>query len=309
MITKKSNVDSYARTMSVRWLAMCALPMLIVFVFNYLPMFGAIIAFKDYKYNLGILGSPWVGFENFKFFFESDVFFRITWNTLKFNLIFIIGSTVCAILIALFLYQISGRGRTKVFQTILITPHFMSWVVAASMAYAILQPAGGFLNTILTSMGLKAVNWYGEPKAWTPILTIAYLWKTVGMDSIMYYAALMGIDSTYFEAASIDGAGRFKTMRSIILPCLIPLVLTLTILKVGNIFRADFGLFYQLPRNVGTLYEATDVVDTYIYRSMREVGDMGMSSAIGLLQSVVGFVMVMMTNKISKKIDADSGLF
>ena len=309
MTTKKLKPDNYAKTMSVRWLAMCALPMLLVFVFNYLPMFGAIIAFKDYKYNLGILGSPWVGFENFKFFFKSDVFVRITWNTIKFNLIFIVGSTIGAIIVALFLYQVSGRGRTKVFQTILITPHFMSWVVVASMAYAILQPSSGFLNTILMSVGLKLVNWYGEPKVWTPILTTAYLWKTIGMDSIMYYAALMGIDSTYYEAASIDGAGRFRTMRSIILPSLVPLILTLSILKVGNIFRADFGLFYQLPRNIGTLYEATDVVDTYIYRSMREVGDMGMSSAIGLLQSVVGFIMVMLTNHVSKKIDSDSGLF
>jgi len=288
---------------------MCIAPMALVFIFNYLPMFGALIAFKDYKYSLGILGSPWVGFENFEFFFKSDVFLKITSNTLKFNFIFILGNTLGSLLLAMLLYEISGRGRTKIFQTVLITPHFMSWVVVGSMVYAILQPTGGFLNMILKTFGMEAVNWYGEPKAWTPILTITYLWKHTGMDSIIYYAALMGIDSSYSEAARIDGAGRFKVMTKIILPCLVPLILTLTILKVGSIFRADFGLFYQIPRNIGTLYEATDVVDTYIYRSMKDIGDIGMSSAIGLLQSVVGFVLVVVTNKISKKIDPDTGLF
>ncbi len=288
---------------------MCAIPVLLVFVFNYLPMIGTIIAFKDYRYDLGILGSDWVGFKNFEFFFQSNVFARITINTLAYNFAFIIVSTASSILVALLLYEVTSRARTKLFQTILITPHFMSWVVAGSMVYAILQPQNGFLNTILNVFGIESINWYAEPNKWPAILTVTYVWKNVGMDSVIYYAALMGLDASLFEAAKIDGATRTQTTKSIIIPCILNLIVMLTILKVGNIFRADFGMFYQIPRNVSILYEKTDVVDTYIFRSMREVGDMGMSTAIGLLQSVVGFILVLITNWASKKIDEDYGLF
>lgn len=288
---------------------MCAIPVLLVFVFNYLPMIGTIIAFKDYRYDLGILGSDWVGFKNFEFFFQSNVFARITINTLAYNFAFIIVSTASSILVALLLYEVTSRARTKLFQTILITPHFMSWVVAGSMVYAILQPQNGFLNTILNVFGIEGINWYAEPNKWPAILTVTYVWKNVGMDSVIYYAALMGLDASLFEAAKIDGATRTQTTKSIIIPCILNLIVMLTILKVGNIFRADFGMFYQIPRNVSILYEKTDVVDTYIFRSMREVGDMGMSTAIGLLQSVVGFILVLITNWASKKIDEDYGLF
>lgn len=300
---------NYNKHLNRVWLGMCIIPVLWIFLFKYVPMGGLVLAFKNYNYADGIFGSPWVGLDNFKFFFKSDTFLRITWNTLRHNGIFIITTTITSVLVAMLLYQVSGRGRTKLFQTILITPHFMSWVVVASMAYAILQPTGGFLNTILGAFGIEPINWYGEPGKWNYILPVANLWKTVGMDSIMYYAALMGIDSAYIEASKIDGAGRFKIMTKIILPCIVPIMVTLTILKIGSIFRADFGLFYQVPRNIGVLYETTDVVDTYIFRSMRENSDMGMSTAVGLLQSVVGFVLVMVTNKVSKLIDPDGGLF
>lgn len=288
---------------------MCLVPMLLIFVFKYIPMFGIILAFKNYSYNLGILGSPWVGFKNFEFFFKSDAFAMLTWNTIRHNAVFIATGTIAALAVAILLYQVSGRGRKKVFQTILITPHFMSWVVVASMVYALLMPTGGFVNTLLGFFGIKPVNWYGVPEAWNFILPIANIWKIVGMDSIMYYAALMGVDQTIQEAALIDGANRRQTMTKVMLPCIVPMMLTLVILKIGGIFRADFGMFYQLPRDIGVLYPTTDVIDTYIFRSMRAVGDMGMSAAIGLLQSVVGFVLVMLTNSITKKIDPDSGLF
>lgn len=305
---KKRRLSFYQRE-SIPWFIMCAIPVLLVFVFNYLPMIGTIIAFKDYRYDLGILGSNWVGFKNFEFFFQSNVFARITINTLAYNFAFIIVSTVSSILVALLLYEVTSRARTKLFQTILITPHFMSWVVAGSMVYAILQPQNGFLNTILNVFGIESINWYAEPNKWPAILTVTYVWKNVGIDSVIYYAALMGLDASLFEAAKIDGATRTQTTKSIIIPCILNLIVMLTILKVGNIFRADFGMFYQIPRNVSILYEKTDVVDTYIFRSMREVGDMGMSTAIGLLQSVVGFILVLITNWASKKIDEDYGLF
>lgn len=305
---KKRRLSFYQRE-SIPWFIMCAIPVLLVFVFNYLPMIGTIIAFKDYRYDLGILGSNWVGFKNFEFFFQSNVFARITINTLAYNFAFIIVSTASSILVALLLYEVTSRARTKLFQTILITPHFMSWVVAGSMVYAILQPQNGFLNTILNVFGIESINWYAEPNKWPAILTVTYVWKNVGIDSVIYYAALMGLDASLFEAAKIDGATRTQTTKSIIIPCILNLIVMLTILKVGNIFRADFGMFYQIPRNVSILYEKTDVVDTYIFRSMREVGDMGMSTAIGLLQSVVGFILVLVTNWASKKIDEDYGLF
>lgn len=305
---KKRRLSFYQRE-SIPWFIMCAIPVLLVFVFNYLPMIGTIIAFKDYRYDLGILGSNWVGFKNFEFFFQSNVFARITINTLAYNFAFIIVSTASSILVALLLYEVTSRARTKLFQTILITPHFMSWVVAGSMVYAILQPQNGFLNTILNVFGIESINWYAEPNKWPAILTVTYVWKNVGIDSVIYYAALMGLDASLFEAAKIDGATRTQTTKSIIIPCILNLIVMLTILKVGNIFRADFGMFYQIPRNVSILYEKTDVVDTYIFRSMREVGDMGMSTAIGLLQSVVGFILVLITNWASKKIDEDYGLF
>lgn len=308
-IRRKPKEGDITKRISRAWLCMCLVPMLLIFVFKYIPMFGIILAFKNYSYNLGILGSPWVGFKNFEFFFKSDAFTMLTWNTIRHNAVFIVTGTVAALAVAILLYQVSGRGRKKVFQTILITPHFMSWVVVASMVYALLMPTGGFVNTLLGFFGIKPVNWYGVPEAWNFILPIANIWKIVGMDSIMYYAALMGVDQAIQEAALIDGANRRQTMTKVMLPCIVPMMLTLVILKIGGIFRADFGMFYQLPRDIGVLYPTTDVIDTYIFRSMRAVGDMGMSAAIGLLQSVVGFVLVMLTNSITKKIDPDSGLF
>lgn len=309
IIKQKPKEGVIAKRISRVWLLMCLVPVLLLFVFKYIPMFGIILAFKNYSYNLGILKSPWVGLKNFEFFFQSDAFTMLTWNTLRHNIVFIVTGTLAALVVAILLYQVSGRGRTKVFQTILITPHFMSWVVVASMVYALLMPTGGFVNTILGFFGVEPVNWYGSPRAWNVILPIANIWKIVGMDSIMYYAALMGVDQAIQEAAYIDGANRRQTMTKVMLPCIVPMMLTLIILKVGNIFRADFGMFYQLPRDIGVLYPTTDVIDTYIFRTMRSVGDMGMSAAIGLLQSVVGFVLVMLTNAITKKIDPDSGLF
>lgn len=293
----------------IQMYSLLAIPAVLVFIFSYLPMGGIIIAFKDYKYNLGILGSEWVGINNFRFFFESDVFTRITWNTIYMNFLFIIIGTFVAVFIAVMLFELKSRNVTKVFQTVLITPNFISWVVAAYMVFAFLNTQYGIVNVIRENMGLEKIDWYSEPKYWPAILVIANVWKHMGMNSVMYYAGLMGIDTSLFEAAEVDGANKFKVIIHIIVPMLVPLITILTILNIGNIFRADFGLFYNVPRNVGLLYKTTDVIDTYIFRTMREVGDMGMSSAVGLLQSCVGFVMVMLTNYASKKINPDNALF
>ena len=289
--------------------SMCSIAMISVLIFNYLPMAGIVLAFKNYKYSKGIFGSEWVGFENFEYFFKSNDFVTITRNTLLLNSIFIVTGIMAALFVAIMLYYVKSRTKTKIFQTILITPHFLSWVVVAYMVFAILNPSYGVLNTILENFGIAKIDWYSKPEAWPVILTIFSVWKHVGMDSVVYYAALMGIDDSILEAADVDGASKARKTFSIILPTLITLITILTILKIGNIFRADFGLFYQLTRDVGALYSTTDVIDTYIFRTMRVIGDMGMGSAVGLIQSLVGFVLVIATNAAAKKIDPETSLF
>ena len=306
-LSKKKFLGMRKRTLQLYLMGL--IPILLVVLFSYVPMFGIIIAFKNYNYSKGILGSDWVGIKNFEFFFKSNDFTRIVTNTLLMNAIFIVTGIIAAVGLAILLYKLNSRGATKVYQTVLITPNFLSWVVVAYMVYALLNPNYGFLNQILNFFGKESVDWYGEAAYWPFFLTACSIWKNVGMDSIMYYAALMGIDSSLFEAAKIDGATGWKVTRYITIPCLIPIISVLTILKIGGIFRADFGLFYQIPRNIGKLYETTDVVDTYIFRTMRVVGDMGTSAAVGLIQSIVGFVLVLITNKVSKMIDSDTGLF
>ena len=288
--------------------SLCAVPALFIFVFSYLPMVGLILAFKKYKYSKGIFGSEWVGFDNFKFLLSSNDFTRITRNTLCMNAIFIIVGTVAAVVVATMLFELKRRGTTKLYQTVMITPNFISWVVVSYMAYAILQPTNGVLNHILGAFGIENIDWYSKPNAWPVILTISAVWKSVGMDSVIYYAAMMGFDVSLFEAAELDGANKLQRTLYVLLPSLVSLITILTILKIGNIFRADFGLFYQVPRNIGALYPTTDVIDTYIFRTMRVVGDIGMSSAAGLLQSIVGFVMVVTVNTIVKKVSPENAL-
>lgn len=310
-VTDKRRVKRNGRMTkkAIQSYSMAAIPLLFVFVFSYLPMFGIIIAFKDYKYNLGIFKSPWVGFRNFEFFFKSNDFTRITFNTLYLNAIFIVLGTIAAVGLALLLFELKSRAGKKVYQTILISPYFLSWVVVGYMVYGILNPSYGLLNTLLKQCGMEAIDVYSKPDVWPAILTVASIWKNVGMDSVIYLAALMGLDAGLFEAAAIDGASRSQIRRHIIIPELTSIISIMSILKIGGIFRADFGLFYQLTRDIGTLYRTTDVIDTYVFRSMRVLGDMGMSSAVGLVQSVVGFVLVMATNYITKKIEPDNALF
>lgn len=288
---------------------MMAIPLLFVIVFSYIPMFGIIIGFKDYKYSRGILGSEWVGLKNFEFMVKSNDFWNITRNTILLNLLFIVVGVISAVVVALIFYELKSRIATKVYQTIFITPHFLSWVVVAYMVYALLSPEYGTINKILGAFGISQIKWYSEPKWWPLILTITNTWKIVGMDSVIYYAALMGIDSTLYEAAEVDGAGKLKIVKNIILPCLVPLIAILTILKIGNIFRADFGLFYQVTRDSGALYSVTDVIDTYLYRTLTVTGDMSLSTSVGFLQSIVGMVLVLITNYITRKINPDNALF
>ena len=289
--------------------SLAAIPLLLLLVFNYIPMFGLVIAFKDYRYDKGIFGSEFIGLDNFKVFLNSNDALNVTKNTILLNLLFIFVGIAAAVIVAIFLYELTSRKATKVYQTILITPHFLSWVVVGSMVYAILHPTSGLLNSIIRSFGGSNIDWYSAPTAWPAILTIASVWKAVGMDSVLYYASLMSIDSALFEAAELDGATRAQKNRYIMIPHLTSLIVMLSILKVGNIFRADFGLFYQLTRDSGALYDATDVMDTYIFRTMRVVGDYGLSGAMGFIQSVVGMCLVLFVNWITNKIEPENALF
>lgn len=278
------------------------------FIFSYLPLIGLIIAFKNFRYDLGILGSEWVGFKNFEFFFSSDSAFIITRNTILYNFSFIIIGTAIAIMLAILLNAVTRRFL-KAYQTILFLPHFLSWVVVGYIVIAFLDHQHGFLNEMLVDSGLNPVKWYQEAKYWPFIIILSQLWKTVGFSTLIYYAGIIGIDPSYYEAAKIDGASRFQMVRKITLPLLTPLVIILFIVDMGKVFRSDFGLFYFIPNDSSFLYGITDVIDTYVYRSLRVAGDLGMSTAVGLYQSVVGFILVLTTNAIIKKINRDNALW
>lgn len=281
---------------------------ILLLVFNYIPMAGLILAFKDYRFDLGVFKSPWVGLQNFTFFFTSEDAWRITSNTLTLNFMFIGAGIIFSVVFALLLFEIKNKYMVKFYQTAIILPNFISWVVVGYMSYIILNPTMGVLNSILQVFGIAPIDWYANPGYWPGILLIAYLWKSVGINSVIYFAALMGIDMEYYEAADLDGATKLQKTLYISLPFIKPTIIIMFILALGGIFRSDFGLFYQLTRDIGKLYSTTDVIDTYIFRSLKTLGDVGMSSAVGLFQSVVGFITVVIANWIVKKIDNDSAI-
>lgn len=287
---------------------MAALPILWFIVFSYLPMFGITIAFKDYNYRKGILGSEWVGLKNFEFFLKSNDALIVTRNTILLNILFIAAITLCALVLAILMYNLTSRKVTKLVQTVYITPNFVSYVMVAYVVYGILNPQYGVANQLLQKLGFEGVDWYSEPKYWPAILTIVHVWKGIGMKSVMYYAALMGIDEALFEAADIDGATKLQTTLHILIPEILSIIVILMILDVGGIFRGDFGLFYLVTQDSPLLYSVTDVIDTYVYRTLMDSNNVSLSTAIGFMQSVVGCAMVLLTNFISKKFDDELGL-
>lgn len=281
---------------------------ILLFIFCYIPMFGIVLAFKDYKINLGILGSPWIGLENFKFFFSSNDAFRIVRNTLGYNFVFILLGNIVHVIFAIFLSIITSRKALKVYQTTMFLPYFLSWVAVAYMALTFLDFNNGMFNNILKAFGQQPVSWYSEPSKWPPIIVCFNLWKGMGYQTLVYYAAILNIDSELYDAAKIDGCTTMQTIRTIILPMLRHTIIIFIILAIGNIFRGDFGLFYSLPQGNQVLNPTTDIIDTYIYRTLIQTGDVGISSAVGMMQSIVGFVLVLATNMIVNKIDKDSAL-
>ncbi len=295
------------------------LPALVVlFLNNYLPMAGVLIAFKNFKYfgrNLfeNFAKSEWVGFENFEFFTATPDAFTITRNTLLYNLAFIVIGLIISVFFAIILNEIRGKYKSKFYQASMFLPYFMSWIVVSYLVFALLSEEQGFVNkSLLPAFGMNVdslPSWYGDPGKWPFILTIVNMWKFTGYNCVVYVAAIAGIDQEYYEAATVDGASRFYQIRKITIPLLTPLMVILTLLAVGRVFYSDFGLFFSVTRNVGALYDTTLVIDTYVYNALRNLNDIGMASAAGLYQSVCGFILVLSSNLLVKKIDPEKALF
>ncbi len=277
---------------------------------NYIPMMGLFLAFKNYNFMKGIFKSDWCGLNNFKFLFATKDAVIMTRNTILYNLVFIVLGTVLAIILAIMLCELGKRLRVKLFQASFLLPNLLSWVVIGLIAYAFLNADTGFVNnSILEKLGKSAVTWYSTPGPWPVILVLIYLWKNAGYMSIVYMAAISGIDKSLYESAALDGATKMQQIFRITLPLLKPTVITLTLMSVGRIFYSDFGLFYQVPQNSGALFNVTQTIDTYVYRGLMENNNIGMSAAAGLYQSVVGFILVLGANALVRRIDKDNALF
>ncbi|MBW7453294.1 ABC transporter permease subunit [Paenibacillus sepulcri] len=283
---------------------------IVLLVHNYLPMFGIFIAFKNINYVDGIWRSPWVGFDNFTFLFSSGSLWRITRNTVLYSLTFMVFNLVISVSIAVAINELRNRILPKVYQSVILMPYFLSMVVISYLVYAFLNPTQGFINTtVLDWFGIDPVFWYSEKDYWPYILTLVNAWQGVGIGAVIYIAAIAGIDPEYYEAAVIDGASKWRQIIHITLPTIQPVIIILTILSMGSIFSADFGLFYQVTMDSGVLYPTTDVVDTYVYRALLRLNDTGMSSAAALMQSILGFIMVIITNSAVRKINREQALF
>ena len=276
---------------------------------NYIPMFGIIVAFKNYNYSLGIFGSKWNGLKNFKFLFKTKDAFTITRNTLVYNAVFIILGNSLGILIAILLNEIRSKMAKKTYQTIILLPFLLSIVIVSYIVYGIFSTEFGIGNHMLTSLGKDRISWYSTPKYWPFILTFINLWKNMGYNTVLYYATLIGIDVSYYEAAVVDGASRWQRIRYITIPSLIPTITIMVLMAISRIFYSDFGLFYQVPLNSGPLIDVTNTIDTYVYRGLRENSNIGMSAAAGLYQSVVGFIMVIAANTLVKRMGNGNELF
>ncbi|MCC8103751.1 MAG: ABC transporter permease subunit [Clostridiales bacterium] len=280
-----------------------------LFINNYLPMTGLVMAFKSINWQKGIWGSDWVGLENFEYLFKTPDAFNITRNTICYNLTFIVVNLIVALLYAILLSEIRNKIAVKVYQTIIMLPFMISMVIVSYLAYAFLAGDKGLLNGLLSSLGLETVNWYSEPKYWPVILVIINCWKGVGYGTVVYLSSIMGIDPELYEAASVDGIRGWQKIRYITLPLIKPTIITMLMLSIGRIFYSDFGLFYQVPMSSGALLNATSTIDTYVYRGLITLGDVGMSSAAGFYQSMVGFVLILLANALVRKYSNENALF
>lgn len=292
-------------------LFLLALPGVIALVlFAYLPMSGLILVFKNYNYNGGIFGSPWAGFDNFDFFFSSmDSAIRATRNTVMLNVLYMLTGTFFSVTIAIVLNELRSKWFLKAAQSIMFFPYFISWIVIGAILFSLLDFDRGLLNKLLLAVGLTPVDWYSHPWLFVVILVVSHIWKSAGYGAIIYYAVLQGIDSSYYEAARIDGASRMQLITRITLPMLIPSIILLTLLGIGGMLKGDLSMIMGVTFLNPLLLPTTDIIDVYVYRTAIRSGEFGFASAITLYQSVFGFLLVLIANKLAGWYDKDSKLF
>lgn len=293
-----------------RYLYLLALPgMLFLLVFAYTPMLGHLLAFQNYRLSDGLFGSRWVGWRNFEFFFSTNDWLRVTWNTVFLNGLFLVFGLGTAVVLAVLLNEVTVKWFKKTAQSFVFLPYFISWLVVSMMVQTMFSSSEGMVNQALNALGLKGVDWYLTPGVWPYILTFVYVWKIAGYNSIIFLASITGISSEYYESAKLEGASRFQQILYITLPLLRPIIIIMLLLGIGRIFYGDFGMIYALIGDVGVLFPTTDVIDTYAYRALRQMGNFSMSSAIVLYQSFMGLIAVTFFNWLARKIDPDSRLF
>lgn len=283
--------------------------LLYLLINNYIPMTGIVVAFKTFNINDGIYRSPWCGLKNFEYLLTSNDAFTIIRNTFCYNVAFIIVNNLVGIILAIMICGVAHRGLRKLYQSSILLPFLVSIVVTSYIVFAFLSHENGMFNAILQANGQERIMWYNSPRYWPFILVFVNCWKGVGYGTLIYIATISGIDGTYYEAAALDGANKWQQIKSITLPFLIPSAITLLLMSIGRIFYSDFGLFYQIPQNSGTLFPVTNTIDTYVYRALISSGGIGRSSAAGVFQSVVGFILVVLSNWIVRKSSPENAIF
>ncbi len=311
--TKKNTSDpKKIKRRLIRFLPvyLMALPgLLYLLVNNYIPLPGLIIAFKKYNAKKGLFKSDFVGFSNFKYLFKTKDAFVITRNTILYNVAFIVINTILAVFVAILLAEMTSKLK-KTYQCLILLPYMISMVIVSYLVFGFLSNDNGFINnTVLSALGKEPVKWYMEKKYWPFILVFVNAWKVTGYNCIIYISTILGIDRGIYESAAIDGCSKWKQITKITIPLLKPTVIMMTLLAVGRIFYSDFGLFYQVPQNQGALFSVTNTIDTYVYRGLLELGNISMSAAAGLYQSIIGFVLILGANLAVRRIDPDSALF
>ena len=283
----------------------------IIFMFYYMPMFGLVVAFKNFNYSDGVWGSAWVGFENFKLLAASrETIWRLSRNTIGYWILFTTIGTLCNVTLAILLNEIKGKWFSKISHTIMIFPTFISWIAVTFIVTALLHYEKGMINHTLQYFGGVPVQWYFSPDKWPAILLLVNLWKNTGYGSILYLSALTGIDPELYEAARIDGANRWMQVKTITIPMLIPVVSIMTLMSMGGIMTSNTGLFYQVTKNIGMLYPTTQTIDAYVMNTLTNGSvNFGMTSAVTLFQSVVGCVMVIFANLVVRRMESENALF
>lgn len=312
---QKKKVSFFRDLKQNRFSYLIALPAIVyVFIFSYMAYPYLVLAFQRYDYRNTtiwdiLFHGNWCGLKNFEFFFASQNAFRVTFNTLYLNILFILTGTVMSVVLALCLNELRCKWFIKTTQSVMLFPNYISWIMVSYILLSLFSTEYGIVNSVLKSLGMQPVNWYADPKVWPPILVFMRIWKGAGMNAIIFLASITSIDSSLNEAAAIDGANRWQILKRITLPLIMPTVVIMTLLSLGKIMYGDFGMIYGLVGDNGMLYSTTDIIDTYVFRALRQVGDVSQSTAIGLFQSIIGFIMVYGTNWLARKFYPDGALY